>query len=837
MKKILILIMFLLSLGGVFGININDNDIIAYYPLANNSYEESGNWINGTDSGVTYNGTSALFDAGDKITLGDLKSNDNTYSWALKIKPDTINSVYPLTKYRSPNDYPYIIFLLSSSNRYSCGIRGSGTSHFATSTTNIALEEKSIVCVRNSTTLKIYIDGVEEGSTTLPGTVYTTISNTQLGDDTFGNSNEFSGSIKQFLFIDRALNTSDIESYNISGVVDINLKYKHITINNETIINNSFFNTTELDFTTDVLNKSTNGNVNQTYYLYQNNSLINSSQFATNNLNGSFNLNLADNEYNIYFYAQNNITNVTSNNFTFTIDTTPPTINNSIPNEINTYDIDNLSSLFNCENSNTCIINFTTTSQVFNQTQTNITLNQNGNISYTITAEDLAGNTATDNGTLFVNPEFYLSFKDTNNNSINNYNLGGIDYSNFTTGKYYNNGFVIGNNTLEFEALGYAITNISFVLNSTPPALNETFTIQKSKIVLKVYDVTTGNLITSNIDYTLIPTNSSGSFTGGKINISNIAFDSTNYQIILENADYETESLFFTYTNKEVLNLNAYMIATNTTNLGLLNVKVEDSIDVISGQLVNLLVWSSSQSSFITVGQSTTNSNGDAFFNVELGNKVYKVTSTRNGETVTSPEQIIDLSGTIIYVFFGDSLEEYPTETYKDITYSLTNTSFNSTHDLITFSFSDANNLVTQACLEVNRLKGSKSTTISENCVSSASGEIQIYTSINNTFTKEVLARAYIGDTTRKLDNIIYESSLTLEGGLGNLSQWVVLIMILAVIALGVYLENIAFLGVGVIVISWVTYSIFSSTLSYTIPLLITIIMVLVLYGTFKKRF
>jgi len=222
---------------------------------------------------------------------------------------------------------------------------------------------------------------------------------------------------------------------------------------------------------------------------------------------------------------------------------------------------------------------------------------------------------------------------------------------------------------------------------------------------------------------------------------------------------------------------------------------------------------------------------------VELGNKVYKVTSTRNGETVTSPEQIIDLSGTIIYVFFGDSLEEYPTETYKDITYSLTNTSFNSTHDLITFSFSDANNLVTQACLEVNRLKGSKSTTISENCVSSASGEIQIYTSINNTFTKEVLARAYIGDTTRKLDNIIYESSLTLEGGLGNLSQWVVLIMILAVIALGVYLENIAFLGVGVIVISWVTYSIFSSTLSYTIPLLITIIMVLVLYGTFKKRF
>ena len=45
-----------------------------------------------------------------------------------------------------------------------------------------------------------------------------------------------------------------------------------------------------------------------------------------------------------------------------------------------------------------------------------ITLNQNGNISYTITATDLANNTATENGNLLVNPFVYLNF----NNSITN---------------------------------------------------------------------------------------------------------------------------------------------------------------------------------------------------------------------------------------------------------------------------------------------------------------------------------------------------------------------------------------------------------------------------------
>jgi hypothetical protein len=685
----------------------------------------------------------------------------------------------------------------------------------------------------DGTNLKIYSNGIEITAlnkvTDSAGSLTSTTRSIYLGTQR-SLSGFMNGKLDEFALYDRALSLSEIqELYNSGDGYNPYAFAQAITFNNpqqDQVLNSTSF----------LLNVSFAEVTNATYIL--NNG---SETFICNDCLSSDSLNLVGVE------GVNNLTILTNTTGTlfnqsinFTIDTTNPTLSVNLPTEINSYNI-NFSQYINYSDNVgvlSCIVSISGENQS-NCNETSYNFSTSGNKTINVTLTDLAGNSVSDNNNLLlVNPFAYLYFEDTSNNPINtSYSLNGVSFSNPAQIPYYNSIINIGENSLEFEALGYAITNISFNLSDNAPYFNQTYEIQNSKIVLKVFDVTTGDLVSEAIEYTLISTSYSGNFTGGQINISDVAFYEGQYQIVLESLNYETESVFFTYNNKEELQINAYMIPTTTTNLGVLNVKVETSIDVIAGQLVNLLAWDSSASAFITIGQSKTDSNGDAFFNIELGNRVYKVTATRQGETRSSPEQVIRVSGTIVYLNFGTPLEQYPTQTFGDVSFSLTNTTYNSTHDLITFTFADENNLVTKACIEINRLRGSYSTQISENCVNSASGQILVITSRDNEFVKEVLAVAYSGNDFQKLGNILYKSNLNIEDSLGDLSKWFVLIMILAVMALGIYLQNIPTLTIGTIITSWVVYSIFSNTMSYTIPLLITIIMILVLYGTFKKRF
>ena len=48
----------------------------------------------------------------------------------------------------------------------------------------------------------------------------------------------------------------------------------NLTFTNISLVNNTYFNTTSIQINTSVLNTSTNGNINQTYYLYYNNGTL-----------------------------------------------------------------------------------------------------------------------------------------------------------------------------------------------------------------------------------------------------------------------------------------------------------------------------------------------------------------------------------------------------------------------------------------------------------------------------------------------------------------------------------------------------------------------------------
>jgi len=532
-------------------------------------------------------------------------------------------------------------------------------------------------------------------------------------------------------------------------------------------------------------------------------------------------------------------TNTTEDNLTFTIDTVLPNISLTAPSEINTFNF-NFDNVTSCSDSNldTCLIT-TDEGETFSYTNNSYDFATSGNHTYNVTATDLAGNTYSLNDNLIlVNPYAFIYVEDEASNIVTNYSLLGINENNgYMSIPYYNSGLTIGETLVEFNVLGYAITDLSVNLTTASPNYNNTFIVSTAKIVLNIYDLETGALMTENVDVELIATNYTGTAVSGQLNISQVSFYDGDYTLNLVSTNYESEAVFFSYTNQEIFNLNAYMLPSNTTNLGVLNVKAETSLDTLKNQLINLLKWDSSSSSYITVGQSKTDSNGDAFFNVELGTTFYKVTGTRSTETITSPEQKIIASGTVIFLIFSDSIEEYVDYTASDILYNLTNTSHNSTHELITFGWNDPNNLAAEACLIINRLNGAKATELSENCVSSANGEIQVYTEFNNTYTKEMLAVVRDIDTQTKLDNIVYPSNLNLETSLGNLAKWIVLMLMVIVIGLGIVLGNVNIIGIGTIVMSWVVYSIFPQTLGYTIPLLITVVSILILYGTFKKRF
>ncbi|MCA1800774.1 MAG: hypothetical protein LC650_05725, partial [Actinobacteria bacterium] len=218
---LLLLSLSVVFAGGVSAIDINDSDIVAYYTLDNSSVEQSGNWIDGTDSGVTYTGSSASFSFGDFIDVGDLESSDTTYSVGVKISGSANASIliFPVSKYVSPNDYPYSIQILTNGS-FACAIRYSGSTYTTVSSSTIdGSDLTTVLCIRDATTLKINVDGVQENSAVVPSSVVSSASDTYMGDDTFSASSAFVGNMSDFLFIDRALNNSDAESFHLYGVI------------------------------------------------------------------------------------------------------------------------------------------------------------------------------------------------------------------------------------------------------------------------------------------------------------------------------------------------------------------------------------------------------------------------------------------------------------------------------------------------------------------------------------------------------------------------------------------------------------------------------------------
>ncbi len=433
-----------------------------------------------------------------------------------------------------------------------------------------------------------------------------------------------------------------------------------------------------------------------------------------------------------------------------------------------------------------------------------------------------------------------INFQETDLTPITNFTLGGIDYENFATLNTGTGGIVVGENTLLFERLGFASTNITFTINSNSE-INKTFNITSSVIVLKIFDRETGSLITGTSTITLVASvGFNGTTSTGELNITNINFLSEDYKITVEHADYFTESVFFTYNNQETLNVNVYMLDTNSTDAGFITVEVfSDLQQFVDGAIVKALEWIPSTSSFETRAQGITNTNGQAILNIEIGTKTYKFSADDgiNFKIVNEPNgNIVQVNADTIPIQFdavGEAVGSITDGLFTNVV--LTNISENVS--IVSFAFSDSNGLVTEGCLNFYKVRGNIRLLLNQTCISSSTGEIIEQFFINNTFNLEVEALVVLSDQTRSIQTFPFPSINSISKSLAEygFDVLVPLIMMLVGLGLGFVITNVYIAIIVMNGLLWLSILIVPNVITSGTVLFLSILGSLVMWGGFKK--
>jgi len=628
------------------------------------------------------------------------------------------------------------------------------------------------------------------------------------------------------------------------------LSFQNITVNNEEIINDTVYNNSLLNFSVDVLNTSTNGDVNQTYNLFYNNGTqINSSQYATNNLNGSFSINLSNGGYKINLFAENNETSVQSQNYSIRIDINPPELNVSIPSEINTYDL-NLTEEINFSATglasiDTCQVtfnySFNSSQQITPCENETFSFDYNGNWTYDIFVNDTAGNFNTDNGSIFVNPFVVFDFEDDNGSDIDDFQVNGETF----TEEYKKPIFDIisvsdrpSNQTFTFERNGFETSNFTRELNATSD-LNETITVPFAKIIVKVFDRKDRNLINDrNVTLQLIgPEGDNATVTTGKFNFTNENFTAERYHILADASGYNSEQFYFDYNAQEQVNVDIYMLNSTSPNAGKITIIAKDQFSqFIQGAICRAKEWRGDTSSYETVGQGLTNSNGEVLLNIELGVKEYVFECSKDGLSSSLEPEVIqtDLdSRTIILREGEDKLQEL----FTGLTYEVTET-ISGNVSTINFTYTDKSAQVTQACITFYDLSGSSKSKLAETCSSSTAATITESFQINNTFAVSAEASfTFNNNIQRTVERFTYNSVISITNFLDkfNLGIWVPLILALAGISLGLIANNLYIIFIGIGVSAWVSFIIIPSIITGQVAVAITTILGLASWASFRR--
>ena len=622
-----------------------------------------------------------------------------------------------------------------------------------------------VILTYDTTTLRLYVDGVlEDSDSTHSGNSNNANTNFYVFKRKDASTLSFDGIVDEVAIWERGLNQSEVNElynngtgFNPFSILEPQIDFKNITINGKEINTSQSFVTNELDFnvSVEIIQNSTNDQINQTYNLYFNQTLNDSQQYATNSLNGTFALNLTtQGEYNISFFAQNNETNTSKGNFSLIIDFTPPQIDLNLSDEYNFYTINwtqflNVSDVMDRPFGTeiiSCIINFSVGPST-NCTDQAYTFVRNGNITYNITAIDDAGNIASlVNNLVLVNPFVYFNFQDFSSNQLFNFTLGGRNDNQTGVVRYkiYNDSLILGNNTLLFQKIGYQSTQVNFTLNLTSQ-LNLTTAVGISLLYLNIYDTNTDQLLNQQVDIALIGDNFAGQFqtSNGTIIIENITNIPGFYQLELDSNGYAKLIYIFQHTGFEAVNLSLFMQSINDTIPVLYIVQDKlgnrmGSSDEFPKCLVQVAEYDITTNSYILQTMDYTNSNGEIIFELDTTKNIKNTVICDSGTFIFEGEKIT--STPVILTIGAEAIDYFDSQ--LNIAYTPINfTIVNNQTARYTLAYADSNGIVSQACLNVYEREFNKETFVGEQCLSTASGSLNI--DFNASEGQTFIARGY----------------------------------------------------------------------------------------------
>lgn len=677
-----------------------------------------------------------------------------------------------------------------------------------------------------SSNKSIYIDGSLSNDTSLAtsspsGTLY-------LGHNSVNTNERLKGLIDEFGTWSRALTDDEIESLYNGGA---GLQYPYsvaTTINITNPTAGEYLNTTNFP-----LNVTFNQNVNSTYILNGGNETT----LGTDENVSGVDLVGVEGVNNITVIADNGV-DEENESISFTIDTINPSLSVAFPTEYNYYGNFDFTQYINFSDANidTCIVTISDESSS-TCTETNFNFTYNGNKTFSVTATDLAGNTNTSSGhVMLLNPSVSFTFN-ASGTPLDTYTFGGrSDVAGVVTYSIYNDGVSLGNNSLLFEKLGYLSQNFNFELTNTTNT-NFSYDVSLASINAQIFDRKTEALITDNITVQLVgPVGTTTTTTSGTVELSILNGSSGEYQIIASTANYETETIYFTYTNQQNLSLKIYMLNSSQSNAGTLNVQVKDSLSfLVEGATVDLLEWKPSSSSYLSVAQCQTAPNGICVLNIELTDKLYKIQAQKDSIVKTTNAQIISVDGSTITITLEDVvLSETP---------DLENVVSNFTETLVgnvsttRLQWTDTDGVVALACIKTYKNTGFSQQFLSQNCTNSSSGILFAVNNINNSYALVIKGTIDYSGTSYTIGEFFHASTADISQSLesNGLDIFVPVVFLFIAIATGLFFGNIYISLALIVILEWLATAIAPSVMTAKIAIIITVFCGLIFWGVSKK--
>ncbi|MDX1699185.1 MAG: LamG-like jellyroll fold domain-containing protein, partial [Melioribacteraceae bacterium] len=598
MKKLFIFMLMVLFSAYTINAALVDN-INTYYGWDNNNFSDyTGNGNDGTNSG-TINGSGIIYDS-----RGFDGINDH-----IDVTGITTGTSFTINFWANPDAALVDHYLLDcSAGRFIVSLKHSAVSNNINLYDGVAFSDSGVTAnvstwamysfVVSPTSWDLYINGTAAAT----GITKSSISNGGtciIGKHSTSAGAYYQGYLDEFGLWNRTLTGSEITSLFNSGVGS---QYPFaeasplLTYENINLINNTYTNSSSLDVAINISVQNTNSDINTTMYLNNGSSY----QIGTNTQNVTYTLSgIDESSYNIWFFSENNQTNVTSSNYTYTFDYTGPNI--TVIGNLTQDFVVNFSEIFNVTDTLSgilsCTINATYLENVTNASQYNRFGNCNDTIGFGaaglyngfLEAYDNAGNLATYsiNGT--IETYVYVNFFAENGSAITNYSAtiyhpdGEIERVENTNNPinlspFHNDTLDLGDYIIEFDKLGYELFNVTVPINETSGGEEYNFTILFARIIINLYNDDTKDLITNeSMELQLSgPSGYTFNTTGSPFNISTYVL-AGDYVGLISSNNYESKEIFFSYTTQEIKELDVYFIPLNLTNLGFVTIEAYQS--------------------------------------------------------------------------------------------------------------------------------------------------------------------------------------------------------------------------------------------------------------------